>query len=175
MRVIVLHGPPASGKLTIAREVARRSGLALFHNHLVVDAVAAVFPFGSPPFARLRERLWLEVLGEAAREGRSLLFTFAPEPTVATDFPARLRALVEGAGGEVTFVALRVSDAEQERRLVATSREAFGKLRSLEVLRGLRGAFGACEAAMPRPALVIDTETMSPGDAAEAILQLLPG
>ncbi|MDV3459172.1 hypothetical protein RZN05_19400 [Sphingomonas sp. HF-S4] len=48
----VLYGPPAAGKRTIARVIAE---LPLFHNHLVVDAVAAIFPFGAPEFVRLRE------------------------------------------------------------------------------------------------------------------------
>ncbi|MFD2498935.1 hypothetical protein ACFSTI_08890 [Rhizorhabdus histidinilytica] len=48
MQLVFLHGPVAAGKLTVARLVAERTGIALFHNHLVVDAVAAVFPFGSP-------------------------------------------------------------------------------------------------------------------------------
>ena len=56
MRLIFIYGPVASGKLTIARLVSERTGLPLFHNHLVVDAVAAVFPFGSEAFVILRER-----------------------------------------------------------------------------------------------------------------------
>ena len=56
MKLIFIHGPVASGKLTIARALAALTGLAVFHNHLVVDAVAAVFPFGSEPFIRLREQ-----------------------------------------------------------------------------------------------------------------------
>ena len=47
--------PVASGNLTIAREIAEQTGFALFHNHLVVDSVDAVFPFGSELFARLRK------------------------------------------------------------------------------------------------------------------------
>lgn len=173
MIVVFLYGPVASGKLTVAREVARRTGLALFHNHLVVDAVAAVFPFGSEPFIRLRERFWMDVIGEAVRADRSLIFTFAPEPTVYPDFPARVRTMVEDAGGRVVFVALRVSQEEQERRLVEPSRDAFGKLRSLDILRQFRADFMACEAAMPPPDLVIDTGAIAPGDAAEAVVALV--
>ena len=45
-------------------------------------------PFGSEPFAGLREALWLEIVGEAATTDRSLIFTFAPEPTVHPEFRA---------------------------------------------------------------------------------------
>jgi len=79
VRLVFLHGPAASGKLTVAKELAALTGLSLFHNHLVVDALLAVFPFGSPGFVELRERMWLDVFAAAAAENRSLIFTFHPE------------------------------------------------------------------------------------------------
>lgn len=173
MRLVFLYGPVASGKLTIARMVAQRTGMALFHNHLVVDAVAAVFAFGSPDFIRLREQFWLETIASAARAGRSLVFTFAPEPTVAADFPERLCRVARAAGGEVVPVALSVTPAAQERRLVDPARAAFGKLRSPALLRELRDAMDACLAAMPPPVLCIDTDTITAEQAAEAIVALL--
>jgi hypothetical protein len=174
MRVVFLYGPAASGKLTIGRELAERTGMALFHNHLIVDTVGAVFPFGSEAFVRLREQFWLAVFAEAARDGRSLIFTFAPEPTVESGFAERVRDLVHAAGGEVMFIALTVPEEEQERRLAAPDRAAFGKLRSVDLLRRLRDEFSACVAAMPEPALVIDTAAFEPAAAAEAIIKAMP-
>jgi hypothetical protein len=173
MRVVFIYGAPASGKLTIARELAARTDMSVFHNHLVVDAVAAVFPFGSEAFVRLREQLWLAVITEAARAGRSLIFTFAPEPTVSVGFAERLCALVRSEGGEVVFVALTVSADEQERRIVEPSRAAFGKLRCLDLLRRVRDEFTSCAAAMPEPALTIDTNSVEPGEAAEVIMKAI--
>jgi len=173
MRLIFLHGPVASGKLTVARELSALTGHALFHNHLIVDAVASVFPFGSPSFVRLREQFWLETFEAAAREDRSLIFTFAPEPTVAADFPQRVRALVEELGGSVAFVALTVDPAEQERRIGAASRFEFGKLTSLDLLRQLRPEFDAAMAAMPAPLLTVDTGAVTAREAAEAIFSKL--
>ncbi|WP_210505209.1 hypothetical protein [Naasia sp. SYSU D00057] len=42
MEMVFIHGPAASGKLTTARALAERTGFALFHNHLVVDALLAL-------------------------------------------------------------------------------------------------------------------------------------
>lgn len=39
MKLLFIYGPPASGKLTVAREPAALTGYRLFHNHLVVDAL----------------------------------------------------------------------------------------------------------------------------------------
>jgi hypothetical protein len=173
MKLVFIYGQAAAGKLTVARELAALSGLPLFHNHLVVDAVGAVFPFDSEAFTTLRERFWLDVFAQAAAEGRSLIFTFAPEPTVAADFPARVTALVEAAGGQVIFVALTLPPEVQERRLTDPSRAAFGKLRSLDLLRELRGGFEASMAAMPAPAATIDTSVQTPVQAARTILSLI--
>lgn len=169
MTLVFLYGQPAAGKLTVARALAQRTGFALFHNHLVVDAVGAVFPFGSPEFVRLRESMWLDVMREAAQAGRSLIFTFAPEATVTSGFPERVRAEIEAVGGKVVFVALTVPQAEQERRLVAPDRAQYGKLRSLDLLHQLANVFSSCMALMPRPAITIDTSRLAPDQAAEKI------
>ena len=171
MHLLFIYGSPACGKLTVAKEVARRNGYALFHNHLIVDALLAVFRFGSPEFVALREKFWIDTIQAAARSGRSLVFTFCPEPTVEAGFPQRLEALVEQAGGTVSFIRLEVSEEEQERRLVAPSRIG-GKLRRIEVLRFWRKDFEMAMAAMPDPALAIDTTDTTPEAAASQIVQL---
>jgi len=173
MHLIFIYGQPASGKLTVARELAARTGFALFHNHLVVDAVGAVFPFGSEAFSRLREQFWMAILDEAAGQGRPIIFTFAPEPTVAPDFAERVRALIEKHGGRTIFVALDLAQANLERRLVEQDRAAFGKLRDLNLFRQIRPQLDACMSAMPRPALRLDTGRLSPADSAEAIAKLI--
>ena len=65
MKFIFLHGPPAVGKLTIARELATLTGWRLFHNHLTVDLVLSVYDFGTPGFIALREQIWLAVIRRA--------------------------------------------------------------------------------------------------------------
>lgn len=173
MKLVLLHGPIASGKLTIARILSARSGFALFHNHLVVDAVAALFPFGSEPFRRLREHMWLTLLTEAARANRDTIFTFAPEPTVDPGFIPRLIEAVSADGGEVVVVELTIHPDEQERRLTAFDRAAFDKLRDVELLRTLRPDMERCTSVMPPPSLRLDTAQVMPEEAATTILPLL--
>ncbi len=50
--LVFIYGPAAAVKLTTARALGRLTGLPVFHNHLVVNAVVAVFPFGSREFVR---------------------------------------------------------------------------------------------------------------------------
>ncbi len=167
--MLFIYGSAASGKLTVAREVAERTGFALFHNHLIVDALLAVFPFGSEEFVALRERFWIETFRAAVIADRSLVFTFCPELTVDASFPERVRTVVLHAGGAIDFIRLEVSEEEQERRLVDPSRTG-GKLRDVLLFRSLRSDFAAAMGSMPAPKLSIDTTVSHPAEAADQIL-----
>jgi hypothetical protein len=169
MKLVFVYGPPAAGKYTVSRRVAQITGLALFHNHLVVDTVASVFPFGSPSFVRLREQFWMDVFKAAVAEDRSLVFTFQPEGSVSPAFAQRVVDLVRGADGEVLLVHLKLSADGQLARIANEDRAKFGKMRDAELLGKLQAEFEACERAMPAADLVIDTETVA-AEAAAAMI-----
>ena len=168
MDLVFIHGPAASGKLTVARALAAKVGYGVFHNHLVVDALTSVFPFGSAPFVRLREQFWLSTFREAAAAGTSLIFTFAPEPTVPIGFPDRVASVIEESGGHVRFVELTVGESEQERRLDNESRHEFAKLTDIATLHRLRRDEAPGE--RPPTDLLIDTESSDPTGSAERII-----
>jgi hypothetical protein len=173
MMLVFVYGGPATGKYTVSRRLADLMQLPLFHNHLVVDAVGAVFPFGSGSFVRLREHFWMEVFRAACAENRSLIFTFQPEASVAPDFADNVAKLVRESGGQCVFVHLVLSAAAQEARIANEDRGKFGKMRSPELLRSLQAEFAACERAMPAADLTIDTEATSPEDAAQRIYDMI--
>ena len=168
MKLIFIHGAPAVGKLTVARELASLTGYGLFHNHLTVDLVSSLFPFGSEPFIRLREQIWLAAFAEAARENVPLIFTFNPERTVRQRFIQDAIDVVESAGGKVVFVELTCSEKELERRMEGSSRKEFGKLTSLEQYRSLKNS-GAFEFTKLPGGISVDTTDRSPVESARLI------
>jgi adenylate kinase len=171
VKLIFLHGLPGVGKLTVARELAKLTGFRIFHNHLAVDLVEAVFNFGSPPFVELREKIWLDVFSQAAgSELSGLIFTFAYDRTVRRDFVENARAVVESAGGEVLFVGLRCSTEELERRIENPSRQRFGKLSSVGRFRELREGGAFVDPGIPTERLAVDTTDLSASDAASLIV-----
>jgi len=173
MKLIFLHGPPGVGKLTVARELAALTGYRLFHNHLAVDLVSAVFDFGTEPFVRLREGVWLSVFREASERGVSLVFTFNPERTVREGFVAEAVGAVEAAGGEVLFVELTCDVGELERRIETPARAEFGKLRSVEFYRRLKGEGAFDHPPLPGPSLRVDTTGRGPAESARLIAERL--
>jgi len=172
MKLIFLHGRPAVGKLTVARELAVLTGFRLFHNHLTVDLVSSLFPFGSEPFILLREQIWLATFTEAARNNLSLIFTFNPERTVRERFVQDAIEVVEGAGGKVVFVELTCTEAELEQRIEDASRRKFGKLASLEQYRSLNAA-GAFQFPDLPVNLSVDTTNQSPVESARLISEFI--
>ena len=52
MKLIIIHGPPAVGKLAVANEIASSTGFKVFHNHLSIDCDKAGIRFGTKPFGR---------------------------------------------------------------------------------------------------------------------------
>jgi chloramphenicol 3-O-phosphotransferase len=171
--LVVIYGPPASGKLTVARQVSRLTKLKLFHNHLTVDLLLSVFEFGSPAFVTLREQIWLSVMQEAGATKTGLIFTFTPERTVSDGFMNRLINEATHWGAEVRLVELVCSEAEIERRLERKSRKQFGKLNSLEEYRKLREAGVFATPTTLKPDLTIDTTSMSPKASAARVVDML--
>jgi hypothetical protein len=125
--LLFLVGPPAVGKMTVGREIARRTGLILSHNHRTIDLVLDFFPFGSPPFLRLvhafRRGIFEEV---AASDLPGMIFTYV----WAYDHPSEQVTLDEYAepfrrrGGRVLFAELAATQAERLRRSATPERLA---------------------------------------------------
>jgi hypothetical protein len=173
MLLAFIHGPAASGKYTIGRQVADALGWPLFHNHLTVDLVRELFPFGAPAFRSLRERIWLDTFEEAARSDQSLVFTFQPESTVAPAFIDRAVETVEARGGAVAFVELTCPDDVVEARIEDEGRAAFGKLRSAEFHRELRRSGDLDFPPLPKPLITIATDEVEPDEAAALVIEAL--
>src|SRR2546428_3687422 len=76
MRLVFIYGPPASGKLTVATELAKLTGFKLFHNHVSIQFVQSIFEFGTKTFSRRTGKYRLEMIEEAAKEGIDTIFTF---------------------------------------------------------------------------------------------------
>jgi adenylate kinase len=174
VKLIFLHGLPGVGKLTVARELAKLTGFRVFHNHLAVDLVEAVFEFGSQPFVELREKIWLEVFSRAvAAKLNGLIFTFAFDRTVQPSFIEDTRRAIESFDGEVLFVELTCSTAELERRIEDPSRQEFGKLSSVGQFRELKEAGAFLDPGIPKDRLIVDTTELSAFEAARLIVSKL--
>lgn len=115
----MIFGPPAVGKMTVGDKLCRRTGFRLFHNHMAVEPVLGIFPFGSPPFGRLVNEFRRRIIEEAAdADLPGLVFTFVwgldlPEDA---DLVASYIEIVLSRGGRVRFVELYADLTERLAR-----------------------------------------------------------
>lgn len=170
MKLIFIYGPPAAGKLTVAKELARATGFKLFHNHLSVDLLAPVFEFGSRPFFRLIDKFRLEIIEEAAKEKISgLIFTFCYAPGIDDAFVESVVQAVERHYGQVCFVQLYCDRALLEQRVTDRSRGSHGKLNDVEALREFLDRYDMFSVVAKYESLSIDNSALTPPDVARKI------
>lgn len=70
MKLVWLHGAPAAGKLTVARQLQHSHGFNMLHNHLAVDICLAIYPeFGYGDFHDFADSIRRMVLSKAKSIG----------------------------------------------------------------------------------------------------------
>lgn len=169
MRLVFLYGPPGAGKLTVARELAARTGMKLFHNHLTVDAVVAVFPRGTASSGRLVSLFRREVFAEAARVGTDLIFTFVYSRPDDDDYVRELIAPVLTNGGTVHFVQVTCSRDDLLARVATEDRRTFGKLTDPAAVAELLAHHDLLSPLPFGESFLVNTTELAPADAAAAI------
>ena len=56
MKLVLLIGDAAVGKMTVGQELMKQTGLRLFHNHMTIEPVLEIFgDFNGKAINRLRE------------------------------------------------------------------------------------------------------------------------
>jgi tRNA uridine 5-carbamoylmethylation protein Kti12 len=76
MKLVLLIGPPAVGKMTVGQELAKLTGLKLFHNHMSLELVNQFFDFGTEAFERLDKTIRFAIFKEVAKSDlEGLIFT----------------------------------------------------------------------------------------------------
>jgi RNase adaptor protein for sRNA GlmZ degradation len=170
VKLVFLYGAPGVGKLTVARELVGLTGYKLFHNHLTVDLVTSLFPFGSEQAGRLSTKFRLEMFQEAARANLpGVIFTFVYARGADDGFVQQVLDAVEPSGGRVLFVLLKCDEEELLRRVEDESRRAFGKLRDAAYVRGLCAQHKLAAPVPQRESLVLDTTHLAASEAARRV------
>ncbi len=116
MKLLILFGPPAVGKMTVGEIVEKQTDFKLFHNHMITEGVRHIFGGNSPSEDKLSRLIREAIIREAAESGVDLIFTYVwnflkPGGKINID---AFKAHYESRGGKVIFVEL---DASREVRM----------------------------------------------------------
>ena len=138
-KLILIYGPPAVGKLTVANNLAEKTGFKLFHNHLTVDLVLSLYEFGTSKFTDLNMEIKYRIVEEAAKNNINLIMTLVYgvetiKGSSEDEFIEGLIKIEEKYGGEIIFVKLTCAKEERMKRVLDESRKSFKKIKDPKVL-----------------------------------------
>ncbi len=112
MKLIIIFGPQAVGKMTVGHELEKTTNLKLFHNHMTIELVSPFFSYGSEAGKRLVNLFRKEIFEEVAKsdlEGLIFTYVWAFDQKADWDYIDNLCDIFESQGGAVYFVELEAN------------------------------------------------------------------
>ena len=169
MKVIFLYGPPASGKLTIAKKLAEKTGISLFHNHLTFDLAEVLYEPFTKPFYDYCADLRLDVFGDAKLAHQDLIFTFF---YISPDDDNFVNKIIHIAGEDnVKFVKIEASSDTLLDRVENKDRAKYSKINSKSVLTKYLKENNWSESIEKTNSLIISTDNLTPDEAVQKIIE----
>jgi len=127
MKLVIIFGPPAVGKMTVGKELAKVTDLKLFHNHMSLELVNRFFDFGTKPFRSLDKQIRFAIFNEVATSNlHGLIFTYVWAIAQEGDlnYVNKIANIFESNGGSVYYVELKADLSERLKRNVQPDRLA---------------------------------------------------
>lgn len=171
MKLVLIYGPYASGKLTIATELQKLTGYKFLEKNAVNKPVLQVFPFGSPVFYRITKKIRLEVIKEAASHDVDLISTLVYALGTDDDYIRDISKAVAKANGQVIFVRITCPSDLLLKRASDRSREGKGKVLDPDFVEELLTKSDISNRIPFVESLDIDSSKQSAMEAAEIIMK----
>ena len=139
MQLIIIHGPPASGKYTLATALGKKLNYSVLHNHLTVDLALQVYPeFGGADFFSFVDGLRGSCLKKACENAiPGLIMTLCYDQYKDKENIRHWVEMVKSYHGFVTPIFLHVALDELKKRVEHTSRVGTQKIQRAEELEAV--------------------------------------
>jgi shikimate kinase len=172
MNLVFLYGPPATGKLTIAKELSKLTGYRLFHNHLTLDLAREILPDFDERLFELTRKLRFDAFKAAAKYDRNLIFTYVyTGDDSEKSFVESVVKAVEQYNGKILFVQLAAPLETILSRVEDDSRKEHKKVNDREQLRSSLERYDMNVSVLHEPILKLDTSQLSPKESAQKIVE----
>lgn len=114
--LIVVSGPQAVGKMTVAEKIKEKLGYSLMINHDSIEVSDRIFERGSAPQKELNKIIRDGAFQTAIKYNIDMIFTFVTAYDMQSDidYLNNLRSMFESTGGEFYFIEL---EADVKTRL----------------------------------------------------------
>lgn len=127
MNLVLMYGPPAVGKLTIAKELAGLIGYTVFDNHMILNVLINIFGFDHPSRKKLEKEFRLKIIDEAIKANINLIMT-GVIVNQNLDFYTKAVQIVEESGEKCFIVQLTASESALKNRVEHESRKNYNKI-----------------------------------------------
>jgi hypothetical protein len=114
MKLVILIGNSAVGKMTVGQELAKRTGLRLFHNHMMIEPVLEIFGQWRPDVTQRLRQVIFEEFAKSDSYGMIFTYMWAFDMQSDWDYHDWVRSIFEPYGTEFYYVELV---ADQQTRL----------------------------------------------------------
>ena len=171
MKLIFLHGAPATGKLTVAKALLEAVPGRLFDNHAAIDVALTVFDFGAPGFWELVHSVRCSAIEAAAKQGVPLLVaTYCYSEQHDRHALEQFDTILRQHDSNLLPVFLHCSKDEAVRRLGNPDRAERRKITSAKGLDKFLSQFDMTS--VPREnCLLLDSEATSADQTARIIVR----
>ncbi len=137
MKLVIIYGPPATGKMTIAKELAKITNARYFPHNLIFELIMPVITedINDDDLWDLYENIKIEIIKIAKKKDNSLILTEIYSNPLSNgrfrDFIRKLKKFKIN----YSFVKLKCSSDELLRRVVSQSRKNTKKVNTKNVLK----------------------------------------
>lgn len=117
-KFVFIFGPQAVGKMTVGQELAKVTGLKLFHNHMTIDLLEPLFCF-SPEMWRLTHLFRQEIFNSFSKsDNYGMIFTKVWYFNQKEDWVdiENICQTVSSQGADIYFVELEANVEERLKR-----------------------------------------------------------
>lgn len=169
MKLIYIYGPPAVGKLKVAKQLVKITKFRLFHNHLTADCVSSIFPSKDKISNKLKCQIVYKMLEAAAKyKVKGVIFTKVYDSS-DNNFVKNVIDIVEKYDGEVLFVRLYCKHKKLFERVIKNSRKTFDKVKTVKDLKIILKKNNKFETIHFKKSLTINNDSLSPKKCADKI------
>ncbi|MBW2995772.1 AAA family ATPase [Candidatus Woesearchaeota archaeon] len=157
MKLILIYGPPASGKLTIAKQLEKKTKFKVFHNHSIIDLLTSVLNPNSRSFWNFSKKIRLDIIKEAAKEKvKGMIITIAYTGKEDDFIKRALRTAKDSY-----LIKLECDLKELRKRVSRKSRKYHGKIADRKGLDRWLKKYDAKSVYPHKKSLVLDTSKLS--------------